>query len=71
MKLSRLIYAIGIGCTLCACSSNDEPGVQEELKDYTQSNKCIAVTVVTTAGDTRADYAGSDAREYVISVVGR
>ncbi len=70
MKLSRLIYAIGIGCTLCACSSNDEPGVQEELKDYTKSNKCISVAVVTTAGDTRADYADGDASEYAISGVG-
>ncbi len=53
MRINRMIYAIGIGCTLCACSSNDEPKVQEE-QDFTNSNKYVSVAIVTSSEGTRA-----------------
>lgn len=72
MKMKKLIYALGIGCTLCACSSNDEPNVQEEQKDFTKSNKYVSVAIVTSNDGTRAasDYEDGLDNEYDVNGVG-
>ncbi len=73
MKLTKLFYALGIGCTLCACSSTDEPQAQNE-QDFTKSNKYVTVSIVTTGGDgTRAaeDYYDDGLEtEYDVNSVG-
>ncbi len=72
MKMKRLFYALGIGCTLCACSSTDEPQATNE-QDFTKSNKYVSVAIVTTSGDgTRAasDYDDGDQKEYDVNSIG-
>ncbi len=72
MRMNRLIYALGIGCTLCACSTQDDPKVQEE-QDFTKSNKYVTVSIVTPNDGTRADddypFDDGDAKEYDVNSV--
>ncbi len=71
MRMKQLFYALGVGCTLCACSSTDEPQGPNE-QDFTKSNKYVSVSIVTTAGNTRAgEYEdGDDSKEYDVNGVG-
>ncbi len=71
MRMRNLLYALGIGCTLCACSSHEDFGVEEE-KDYTKSNKYVSVSIVTPSDGTRADetYDDGDESEYNVTGVG-
>lgn len=55
MKLNRLFYAIGIGCTLCACSSNDDLAPEQKGEIGANANY-LAISIVTAGEDgTRAD----------------
>ncbi len=78
MRMRKFFYALGIGCMLSACSSHEEPSRQEQ-PDFSKGNKCISISVVTTAGDdTRAGddeivhdpYEDGDPAEYDIKSVG-
>lgn len=71
MRTNRFLYALGIGCTLCACSSHDEPIGGQEEPDYSKSNKYMSVAIVTSNDGTRADdYEDGDPSEYDVNGVG-
>lgn len=70
--MNKLIYAIGMGCTLCACSTVDEPGPGEEQQGIVGSNQFVTVAIVTDA-NTRAEsdyYENGSSNEYDVNSVG-
>lgn len=75
MRTNRFLYALGIGCTLCACSSHDEPIGGQEEPDYSKSNKYMSVAIVTSNDGTRAipyeanDYIDGEGTEYDVNEV--
>lgn len=77
MRMNRFIYALGIGCMLSACSTQDELSLNpNEEQDYIKSNKYVTISIVTPNNGTRSDddqndtnFTDGESKEYDVNDV--